>query len=348
MKKLLNVLGILIAWLLSIALVLMLLVTPITFSVLSMLNADTVTKVVIDTLKTATDSAENQPSAEKAEMVMLSNSAQPASAEDEAKDILKDILGDKVNQEQIGAILSSDAVKELIEAYTTDLTNAITGGSQGKNFDADKIKEVVNDNIDQIVEVVQSAVPELAEKSAQELKKDIQKAVDENAEKVVDALPKPEELKEQLVESVPALETAMGILAMKDSVELAVIGVIVLLSVLIFVCRIPGLRGFRWLAVDLFVAGGMNALTTAGLLVSQSVVGEIVQQTDAQLVGLVGSLLSAFTDGMLVRTLVMFFAAAILLVIYLLIKKLRTKKLAAAQQGVWSAEGASVVEVMKR
>ena len=325
MKKTLNVLGIIVAWILSIVLVLMLLVTPIDFSTLSLLNGQTIAKVVTEVF-TAGQAA--QPSAESVEIVTLSNTTQAAAAEDVGKDILAGMFGDSVSQEQIGAIMSSNAVKELIEAYTGDLTNAITGGNQEASFNADKIKSIVDDNIDEIVQVLQENVPECANMSAEELKNNIQKAVNENAEQIISALPKPEELKKQLVESVPALDVAMEILAMKKTIKLAIIGAIVALSGLIFACRIPGLRGFRWLAVNLFVGGGLNLLTTVGLFVSKTAVGEIAKQAGAQAASLIGSLLGAFTNGMLIRTVVMLLAGGGLLTAYIFIKKAKAKKLA--------------------
>lgn len=325
MKKTLNVLGIIMAWLLSIVLVVMLIATPIVFSMLSLLNAQTITKVITDVF-TAEEAP--QPSAEIVKVVTLSETTQPAGAEDVGKDLLTGMFGDKISQEQIGAILSSKAAKELIETYTGDLTNAITGSNQPAQFNAEKLKSIVNDNIDELIQVLQANIPECANMDAAELKSNILKAVDEGAEEIVNALPKPEELKEQLTEDNPALEMALGILAMKNTIMLSMIGVIVVLSGLIFACRIPGLRGFRWLAVDLFVGGGFGAFTTVGLFVSKSAVDQIAKDAGVQVASLIGSLLSAFTTGMLVRTLVMLLAGGGLLTAYILLKKYREKKLA--------------------
>lgn len=326
MKKTLNVLGIIAAWLLSIVLVVMLIVTPIVFSALSLLNAKTITKVVTDTFTAGQDS---QPSAESAEIVTLSNTTQSAVAEDAGKDLLTDMFGDSITQEQIGAIMSSKAMKELVKTYAGDLTNAITGGNQQAQFNAEKLKSIVNDNIDDIVKVLQTNIPECANMDAAELKSNLLKAINENAEQIVSALPKPEEIKEQMVKNNPALETALNILAMKNTIKMVMIGVIVVLSGLIFACRIPGLRGFRWLAVNLFVGGGINAFTTVGLLISQSAVSEIAKNAGAQVAGMIGALLSSFTGGMLVRTLVMLAFGGVLLTAYILLRKLKEKKLAA-------------------
>ena len=78
--------------------------------------------------------------------------------------------------------------------------------------------------------------------------------VEEKAEEIIQALPKPEQIKEEIVERSPEVEMLLNILEKKDTIELVTVGVIAALCVLIFLCRLWGFRGFRWLAVDLFVA----------------------------------------------------------------------------------------------
>ena len=321
MKKTLDILGIVAAWLLSIVLVVMLIVTPIVFSALSLLNGQTVTKVLTEAL---TAGQTEQPSAEHVEVVTLSNTSQ--STEAVGKDLLTGILGDAVSQEQINSVLSSNAAKALIKAYTDDLTGAFTGSTQEKKFNAETVKGIVNDNIDEIVDVAQTVIPECADMDKDVLKSGILEAVDEAAEELVQALPKPEEIKQQLTENNPALETAMEILAKKNTIKLVAIGAIVVLSVLIFACRIPGLRGFRWLAVILFVGGGIGAFVSVGLLVSRSALSQIAQEAGQQVADMVGSLLGAFTTGVLTRTAVMLVAGGALLTVYILIKKKKAKK----------------------
>jgi len=342
-KKALNVFGIILAWFVSIALVILLVVTPIVFSALSLLSADTITKALTQSF---VPSAEAQEEPDTVQIVQLSDTTEetvPDTTIAGGVDIgdLGGIFGDDISQETLDKILASNAAKELIQAYTDDLANAFTGADGQMQFNGEKIKSIVNDNIDEIVDILQEAVPELADMDAEELKSNILKAVDEGADEIVNTLPKPGDIKQQIVESNPALETALQILAQKDTIKLAIIGVIVVLSALIFVFRIPGLRGFRWLAVDLFVAGGINAFTTIGLLVSKTAVGEIAKEAGAQVAGIVGALLSDFTVGMLVRTVVMLVAGGALLTVYILIKKCKAKKLNTEEI---SAEETSVEE----
>lgn len=326
-KKAFNILGIVLAWLLSVALVVLLVVTPVVFSALSLLSTDTITKAVAQNLGSSAEAPEQTG---EVQIVQLSDTAEEntsGSADMSEFGELDKLFGDNISQESMEAILSSKVVAELMDTYLGDVANAFTGDSSQTQFNSEKIKTVVNENIDEFAEVLQKNVPELADMDMAELKSKVLEAVDESADEIVNALPKPEEI----VGNNPGLGTVLQILAKKDTIKLAVVGVIVVLSALIFVCRIPGLRGFRWLATNLFVGGGFGAFTTVGLLISKSAVGEIAQQSGAQVAGVVGALLSDFTGGMLVRTIVMLASGGALLTVYILLKKLTAKKLEAAQ-----------------
>ena len=323
MNKTWNVLGMIMAWLLSIVLVVMLIATPIVFSALSLLNADTITKVVSGVL---TAGADSEPSAEDWKVTRLSNTTVEAPSADVGTNVLEGLFGDQVTQEQMDKILSSNLVKEFVKTYTDDLADAFTDGGKGPQLNAEKVKSIVNDNIDEVVDILQEVVPECAQMDRSELKANIQKAVDEGAEQIAQALPKPEDIRQEIARENPELETALKILAKKDTIKLAVIGVIILISGLIFLCRLPGFRGFRWLAVDLFVGAGFGAFVSVGLLVSRSALGEIAKEAGEQTAGLVGTLLSTFTTGMFVRTGVMMVAGGLLLAAYIIIKRKMAEK----------------------
>lgn len=314
MNKNWNVLGIIGAWILTIALVLMLIVTPIVFSALSLLNAETITKVVSGAL---IGSASGEPSAETYEVTRLTETSTPENA---GQNVLEGMFGDQLTQEQMEKILDSNLVKDFVKSYTDDLTSAFVGG-EGSGFNADKVKAIMNDNLDEIVGILQEVAPECAQMDAEELKANIRKAVDEGAEQLVQALPKPEDIRKELVQQNPSLETALKIIAQKNKIKLAVIGVIILLSVLIFLCRLPEFRGLRWLAVDLFVGAGFGAFVSVGLVVSSSAVAEIAKQSGEQVAGIVSALLSSFASGMFVRTAVMLVAGGLLLAAYIVIKR---------------------------
>lgn len=328
-KKILNVFGIILAWFLSIALILMLVVSPMVLSLLSLLDAQTITKALTSGLTGPSAYVQEE---EGPHITKLSNTESgnlDTSQVDQG--LLDSIMGSTgMDQETLNKLLSSNVAQELIEAYTNDMTNAITGGGGEVQFNAEKVKQIVNDNMDEIVEVLQEVSPEFADKSADEIKQQIGKLIDENVDELIAAVPKPEDIKNQIAQSNPELETALEIIAMKDTIKAAIVGAIVALSVLIFLCRIPGFRGFRWLATILFIGGGLNAVMSVGLLLSSSLVGSLTAANPA-LAGIVTAILSSFTTGMLIRTAVMIVSAVVLLVVYIIIKKARKKKLAALQ-----------------
>lgn len=328
-EKVSNVLCIILAWILSIVLVLTLMVVPMTLSALSLLNTNTITKIVTDTLTQSLIPADEDDTAADYSLSKLSNTSQTSNA-DTASSALGSILGDQVSPEIMEKLLTSKAAQEFINTYIGDVTNAFTGSGENAQLDAQKVKSIVSDNMDEIVEIVRQINPNLTDSDVAQLKDAITKAVDEQAEDLVQMLPQPEEIKQELMESSPELKTAFDILAKKDTIKLAVIGAVVLLSGLIFVCRLWGFRGFRWLAVDLFVGGGFNGLVCVGLFLGASVVKQMIAD-QPMIDGLIGSLLSSFTVGMVIRTVVMLTAAVGLLLAYIFIKKARAAKQAAPE-----------------
>ncbi len=378
MKKILDVVGIVIALLLSLELVIMLVLTPIAFSALSLMNGQTVVQLLDEALSSQ---KESQPSAEGIKDVKVTTLSVTIPAdlpaeipsdilddlpqdvldklpaeipsdipielptdvpedvpvdtfvENVGKEMLEKYLGNDVSQEQITAILSTNTAKELLVAYAEDLTNTISGNtSEPAKFTTETVKTVINKNIDEVVEVLQTVVPEYAEKDVEEIKTSIQEVVEDRGEEIIQSIPQPEEVKQHIAEANPAVEQALHIIAMKNTIELIDIGIIFLLSALVFVCRLKGFKGFRWVATDLFIAGGLNAIICVGLRVSASAVNEIAKQAGEQIAGIIGSLLHTFTDGMIIRTAIMLASGVVLLAIYLVIKKHKAKKRAIAAQ----------------
>lgn len=333
-KKFFNVLGIIAAWLLSIVLVVMLIATPIVFSALSLLDAKTITKAVTGVMTNVGEPSASQSGDVEANgygIIKLSNTSENAAPangndlSDSTSDILGSLVGDALPQETLDAILNSKAAQELLATYAEDIANAINGSGAEAQLNAEKLKKIVNDNIDEIVQIIQTASPDMAQVDAQEIKDTIQTAINDNADQIVQALPKPEEIKQELVQESPELEMALEILANRNTIKLVIIGVIVLLSALIFVCRLWGFRGFRWLAVDLFVAAGIGLLPGIGLLVSSSVLNDLMAENE-MLSALVGSLVASLASGMLLRAGIMLLSGGVLLTAYILIKKAKAKK----------------------
>lgn len=325
MKQTGNVLGLIFAWLLSIVLVFMLLVTPITTSVLSLLNANTLTNVVVEVLSgLAAQVPDNITSADYRleRLAEVSTEDAPESAEQNADSIsalLEKYLKAPIGAAELEKVMSSNTVKEILKTYTGDLTGVLTGQQKVSALDAQKLKSIVNDNIDEVVRIVQEIKPDLTEGEKQSLKSEILKVVDEKAEEIIQMLPKPEEIKEQILENAPEVGSALQILEKKKTIELALVGVLAVLSGLIFLCRLEGFRGFRWLAVDLFIGGGFNGLVWLGLTVSSAAITGILSENALGTV--VGAMLTAFSKALLLRAIIILAVGGALLAAYILIKK---------------------------
>ena len=356
--KALNIFGIILAWILSIAMVLMLIAAPLTLSALSLLDPENIAELVGEALVKPDESAAAVPEQDYG-VVMLSaengvreensltldpigENAETDDALAVLKDSLQDIVGEELNKEVLNKVLRSDAVSELLSAYVGDVTNAIIGKPGEKQFTAEKLVEVVKNNAGEIVEVLQEAGVTLTDDQKAQLKTEIKSAVEENAESIIAEIPTPEEIKESLVDGNQEIEIAFEILRAKNQIKGMLVGVIVVISLLIFGLRYPGFRGLRWLSTNLFTAGGFNVVLCIVLGLGSSAVKGVAEGVKAiestPVEGIVTALLSQLTTGVIIRTVIIFVAAIALLVGYILLKVFVRKKKADKQAEPVSAE----------
>ena len=339
--KALNVFAIILAWILSIAMVVMLVAAPLALSALSLLDTENIVEIVSQMLLDSNQSAAAQPQEDFA-IQNLSAEAEEATEEAPAAENatgsinmngLQGLFGDDVSGEMLNKVLTSDAMSELLGAYTKDITNAFAGKNAEKEFTSELLVKVVNENLDEIVEIVAETGTPLTDEEKQEFKNQLKTAVEEKADEIVASLPAPEQIKESIVEGNEDIELAFTILAKKDTIKGIIVGIIVLLSALIFGLRYPGLRGMRWLSTNLFTAGGFNVLICVVLGVGTTAVKGATAGMNAiagtGVDGIVGMMLGQLTKGVIIRTVIIFVAAIALLVGYILLKPFVKKKKAA-------------------
>ena len=330
--KALNVFGIIIAWLLSIVLVVMLIAAPLSLSALSVLDTKNVVEVVSKGLTEGQESAAaNRQKTYAIQNLSASSGGEKSLAEAvlDALDLeeIEEIAGEKIDEEVIASVLASDALTEVFEAYAGDIADALTGESGKKQFTAKNLKEIVHDNLDEIIEAVEDSGIKLSKSQKKEIKSKIDDVVKRDAAKIVDLLPDPEEIAETIVEDDVVGEAAAAFFAAKNTLKVTIVGSIIVLSLLIFFLRYPGFRGLRWLASDLFTAGGINVVICLGLGIGTSAVKELVEEMDSSILdGIVSKFLAQLTTGVIVRTVIMLVAAALLLVAYYLLKIFVRKK----------------------
>ncbi len=294
-KKVLNVFGIIFASILSIVLVISLIVTPIVFSSFSLLSPKNLSNAI-----TSMDMSELIGSGEDAE------------------------------QNEMADLLSTNAAKEVFELYATDIKNSLSGKDVESKLNGETLKKIIEDNMDELVTVMREFDGAPSDLSDEEIKTAIKGALEEGADELLESLPKPQELTQQLVNENPEIQTAFDIMGNANTIKLSVIGGIVFISALIFVCRLFEFRGFKWLSVDLFVVSGILILVCAGLFLGSGVANELLSD-NAMLSDVVITLLSSFKTGMAIRTAVILVFAIGLMVAYVFIKKARTQKVLAAE-----------------
>jgi len=347
--KAIYVFGIIFAWILSIAMVLMLIAAPLALSALSMLDPENIAELVGEAFLGNNESAAAAPQKDySVEMLSAENNVReekpltvdPINESAAAKDVLgglmdsvQGIIGEEINEEVLNKVLESDLAGELFGAYVGDVTNAITGKPGQSQFTAKKLVEVVKNNVDEIVEIVEESGVTLSQDQKTQLKTEINKVVQENAEDIVSALPTPENIKEAIVEDNEGLEIAFAILTAKNQIKGMIVGAIVLISLLIFGLRYPGFRGLRWLSTNLFTAGGFNIVIClvlgAGSTAALGAEAGMNAIGGSPVAGIISKLLSQLTAGVVIRTAIMFVAAIALLVGYILLKIFVRKRQAA-------------------
>ena len=332
--KALNVFAIIAAWILSIALVLMLIGAPLTLSALSLLSPENIVELIGDALIEDNKSAEAQLQGQ----IVVQNLSAEVEVETEevpttgnvagGMDLsgIQEILGGEV---MFNKLMESQAMSELLSAYLTDVTNAFAGKDADKAFTPELLAEVVEENIDEIVEIV-AAGSSITDEEKEQLKQQIQTGVVEKADEIVEELPSAEEIKESVLEGDEGLAIIFEILAMRNQIKGVIVGVIVVIAALIFALRFPGFRGLRWLSIDLLIASLFNGIICKALGASSGDPMGLFDSLGSDAEGVAGMLLSQLAKGVVVRTVVMFVVAVLLMVGYILLKKFMKKKVAAA------------------
>ena len=317
--------GKVIAVILSVVLVITLMITPLLLSFLSLLNTKTVTKVVTELLCMESDDDDDRASTGSTQVVTLS-SKKKISSSDIGLDAVNELFGEEFTAKQISAVLESKAAKELIEIYTQDLTNAISDSGERPDFTARKIRKVVDDNIDEIVDILQDVDRASAKKSKAEVKKAIRNMVDEHADDIVAAMPEAEEMKDMILDEVPELEIVLKLLAMRKLVKWVLFVLLLVLTGAIFACRFSGLKGFFWLGLDYLIAAGAGVLVILGVIIASPAIGEMVDQFGIDLTDVVDSVVKVLTNGMWLKTLIILVIGGALFAVHFVLKALRAKK----------------------
>ena len=348
--KALKVLCGILAGFLSAVLVVLLILSPILMSVLDVLKPETITNAFTSVISSgATSSAREELTPvymgeEDVQLTLLADGDETTgqTANNNAilslitPEMVKDMLGVEVETEALQNILKSEAATETINdilgAYTEGITDAITGTGEGA-FTAETVKKIANDNLDKIVDVLQKEVPAMAEKPKEELKTEIKTAIENNAENIAAALPKAEDIKENLMSSLDAatqqaIAAGLWCISNKVMINWIFFGVCAVLCVLIFFLRFWGFKGLRQLAIDMFVGGGIGVVLSVILKLAGAKIPELMEGEAEMAANAIITVINEMGSAMLWRTILIVVVGGVSLAGFIVLKKLRNKKAA--------------------
>lgn len=285
-KSALNAFTGFIAFLLSIVLVIMLIVTPLLITVTSAFS-----------LKNIKKSLKRMELSDFIEMM------------DEGDIYAEDDL--------LKTTMESDIMQDLYELYIDVAFSALEGKDSDESISDEDIEKLVHKNIDDLYELLEDEVDELDDLSKDEAKEELEAIITDGLIEVIAELPSGEEIRSEIVADEEA-ESTLDVLLNLDKFAFGLIIVIVVLSGIIFVCRLSGWRGFRALSINLFIASAVNLLVCALWGTASSELENSLGDAPAQLVDFI---LSPIGTGLYIRTGIMVASAIAMLVAYIFMKK---------------------------
>ena len=246
-----NIFGVLFAVILSLVLLVTLIVSPVVTAASDFVKPETIRKIV-----TTVDY----------ETILVDNGIDlGASMED---------FG--IPTEAVTEIMKTDAVGDVVELYVKEIEAAFAGSDESY-ITADAIKQIANENLSDLVDIIFDFIPEEdipEDVTLEEMKTEVETVfteyIDTNAEEIVSFLP---DVKEIIVETVDTQVIEVVNYVQNGTFTAAIWGLIAVLSLAIFGCRWPRFKGFMWLGVVFFLATVCTFALSAAL---DSVLVELV------------------------------------------------------------------------
>ena len=156
-----------------------------------------------------------------------------------------------ITTEAVGELMQSKAVTEVVDLLSTDFANILTGVNE-THLTPDALVAIVKDHADELADIAVEMAKEPLKK--EEIKQQIISTVERDAEKLTDALPDVESVRQSVTDN----HTTEKLLALLNATYLWIAyGVCLALALLIYALRCYRFGGFLWLGVDGLLAGGL-------------------------------------------------------------------------------------------
>ncbi len=223
-----------------------------------------------------------------------------------------------VSPEAVEEIVKSDTVAPVIDTYIEDL-NAFLEGKEATNFTPDKVKEMLNSNIDEITDIVEEVTEEEIDK--EELKAQLNTFFDEEMPAVIEELPKPAELLKDVVPT--EAREYFNVINNGTIFKVCLIATVILMAI-IFALRIMKLSGFLFIGISGIVA----TVFMAALYFGHNIILELVLAESPEAAGILNAVTGVFTSRLLTVVIALLVISAILMAAHFVISFFRKKKAA--------------------
>ncbi|MBQ8822420.1 MAG: hypothetical protein IJZ82_07230 [Lachnospiraceae bacterium] len=229
-KKIMNVLGIFLAIIVSLVLAVVLIATPVVSGAASFFEAENLSKIV------------------------------------RSLDFNELLLGNGQLEQQLGeygplldAISETAVLEDVVDLYVEDVMNALEGSGE-KHLTVEAVKEIMVAHMDEIMPIVKSQMGDVASLlPEEEIEKYVVTYLESYGDTIINKLPSIEDL--GLSEDV-----LMGVRLLGEGRIVTVLVIaIAVLSVLILLLRWVHFKGFMWLGVDYLISALVVFLASFGI-----------------------------------------------------------------------------------
>lgn len=216
--------------------------------------------------------------------------------EEEWKDLIPEVEG--ISTESITGFLEHNVVEDVLELYAEDFLNAtINGELTDRALNADALKALVNENMDELVAFVEPLIPDESEATTTEIAALIQEAVNTHADTIVEALPVPEPVAEGEEDPFALIRTLLD-----PTITISFCVALVVLVALVYGCRFKRFNGLLWLGIDsLIVAlflGGLAAVIGSPLIVS------LLDTAEMSIASVLNAIIGVFTTDLTIAAVI--------------------------------------------
>ena len=222
-----------------------------------------------------------------------------------------------MDDEAVNEIMQSDVVKELIEGTTDGIYSVLMGDENAKLLSEDDIIDIFDDNIDEILDIVEEYSPEEIDRD--EIEDELRVAINENASEIVSALPKTEDISNEMTPEVELItEIVVG-----PTLTVIFGGISLVLALIIFALRHRRCGGLTWIGTAGIISSILMLFTTVGI---KALDLDNFTDIDTMSAGLINSIVSVLADKMIIALCITLVISVVCIAVSTIVKSVTSKK----------------------